>query len=72
MFSLKRRKCNSPLCFCIGVSFYSLNNKNKFITQEEIGKATINRNIEGIDIAKEKVSNIAEKIRYSNQDIEQE
>ena len=49
-----------------------LNNKNKFITQEEIGKATINRNIEGIDIAKEKVSNIAEKIRYSNQDIEQE
>lgn len=49
-----------------------LNDKNKFITQEEIGKATINRNIEGIDIAKEKVSNIAEKIRYLNQDIEQE
>ena len=36
MFSLKRRKCNSPLCFCIGVSFYSLNSKNKFCPRKGV------------------------------------
>jgi hypothetical protein len=49
-----------------------LSNKNKFITQEDVGKSTISRNIEGIDIAEKIVSSIAEKSIYTNQDIEQE
>ena len=47
-------------------------NKNKFITQEAVGKSTISRNIEGIDIANKKVSDITERTIYANQDIEEE